>query len=561
MLNKRRVTNQKPEKGMAMMITLVAMLIIAVVAFGMLAITTSYTRQTAMYSNSQRAYYAARAGISRAMEVIEAQVKNENYTSNHNLSASLGSAGSFTAKVTYHSDNSKVSYERKLWLIESTGTYNNATRKLTTWVERETFAAFSYLSDEEKVDGSNTVFWTTGEFIGGRTHTNGYFSFWGKPEFIGKVTSANQADSRWNAGTRLYNHQYKGSVWDPAYFYQVANSGSEPVGQTDDFFFAGGVPEISLPTNIGDLKNKAHPSNQYDVGEIRVEFFPDGSAEITQVVVMSRLTNAIGVSLEDYKNMTSAEKAAVNEAHKQYLLDNPTASAGEKPPPPPGFSYLPSNIQMAMTEPEESFSNTEQLVAFNYKHSYSSRGLVGGTQKPPPDPPLGGWPQVWYTKTDPKNSDDLIVHNTGRITVYGSQLKGKVTLLSETGVFFTGSLTYVPDTNSVLGVISNDRIWIWRGYNQLGDVEIHGALMALNGGIETYQYDIGGPRGFLRIMGSVIVKHPGKIGLYDGSGGLLSGYKTIFNYDPKLLYYPPLAFPNTNKVQIVYLHDHGALGK
>jgi hypothetical protein len=571
MLKTRKVKTRKPAEGFALMITLVAMLIIAIVAFGLLAVTNSYTRGTVMFNKSQKAYYAARAGISHSIDLIEQElVKSKpNYLISRTVSKNLGEEGSFRAVIDYHRDNSKVSHERKLWRIESTGSYDNADRRLVAWVERETLAAFSYITDREA--DSFTFWWVTGQYTEGRVHTNGYFSFNGNPQFLGKVTSAQQGDGFWNPNTRLY----KGSIYDPSLFYHSWNSSSGPVGATEDFMFVGGSPIIPLPQSMSDITGAGIPGeySHYnyvpsvpieDILEVRLEFFADGSIVISEIVRVPHDENQRGTSLAAYEAMSPEGKRQENQLNADYIRANPGSTGVPGDPPDPNFYKLQLTEplrEMAMIAPEETRSPVEPSMLLTYKHDYSSRTNVVKGPGIPPDKP-SGWPGSLWAKDSPRiSTNKLIVTTSVPVRIMGGTLNGKCTVISEEPIKIVDSVRYRDRTKDVLGIISKDNIIIDTPYTAKGDIYIDGCLLSIEGGLHTRQYDLGSPRGMLEIFGTVALKHPGTVGRLTNSGAHVSGYKARFLQDPKLLYHPPLMFPGTNKCSVVYIEDLGALGR
>jgi hypothetical protein len=168
-------------------------MLLAILAFGLLTVINSQSRTVINYDNSQKAYYAARSGISRGMDFLKREIENGNYLefASPAVSGSMDDGSSYIVTIQPPSEKDPEGQNR--WRIISEGKHSNARRVLNASVEAESFAAFAYLTQEEIawVKPANTwikipVAWSTGEIIEGRAHTNGFFTVLGNPQFTEK---------------------------------------------------------------------------------------------------------------------------------------------------------------------------------------------------------------------------------------------------------------------------------------------------------------------------------------------------------------------------------------
>ncbi len=84
-------------------------------------------------------------------------------------------------------------------------------------------------------------------------------------------------------------------------------------------------------------------------------------------------------------------------------------------------------------------------------------------------------------------------------------------------------------------------------------------MMALKGSFYVDKYSQGSPRGVLHLYGGIIQRVRGAVGTGSAST-IATGYAKDYIYDEKLVFRPPLNFPNTPNVYIVSLKDQGAVG-
>jgi hypothetical protein len=513
MIISQRKINRQASKGMALMITLVALMTLAIIGFGLMAMVISNSRSVTAYDNSQRSYYAARAGISHTMDLIGKEIEKGNLTDfPESITGSMEDGSTYTASITAMEDIESVT--KKRWRVTSEGRHEGARRILNASVEAESFAAFAYLTKNEIAwveSGGDwveaPVYWSDGESIEGRAHTNGFFSIMGRPMFTDRVTSSNELDSYWNPDQRTYT-QGGETICSPTRFYRYHTSyaADYPVNSPDGkFTFAGGAPNVIYPSDTTGLKESANIV--YDQEYIEIYFFDDGTAEVW------------------YEVPIIYPESSFEDKYNRMILSSRAVTGGEPIPPPPP------------------------------KIKDDSEGPPGETIiTDPPPPPTHEWKCFKINDTS-----KLVIYNSGWIGIGGSTIKGEVTLIAGEGVGFWEDVKYADIETDMLGVICNDWFMVWTYWYETGDLEFHGSVLALNEGLWVNDYNKGYPRGNLTIFGSVCLGYPGTSGLVNTAGTLLSGYKSNFKYDTRLKGYSPPNYPPTGNLRLMYIEDSGAI--
>lgn len=152
----------------------------------------------------------------------------------------------------------------------------------------------------------------------------------------------------------------------------------------------------------------------------------------------------------------------------------------------------------------------------------------------------------------------------GLITVNGTArvkgtVKGQVTLHSTDQIDIMGDIVYNEDPRDIetstdlLGLVSEGDIEVdFDAHTDNGsyDLNIHASLMALGSSFSVENYSNRYSRGSLNILGGIIQKNRGPVGLVSGAG-----YSKNYVYDERLLSAVPPEFPRQSKFNIVYWKD------
>ncbi len=136
--------------------------------------------------------------------------------------------------------------------------------------------------------------------------------------------------------------------------------------------------------------------------------------------------------------------------------------------------------------------------------------------------------------------------NSGNAFIQGT-LSGKLTIGTRNNIYITGDITYQNPEDDMLGLIAQNYVYINHFDQSFRDVapyniEINGAIFALNHsfGFEDYQYPP--PKGTLLVKGSIAQRFRGAIGTFSSQRGKISGYTKDYYYDERMLYQEPPHF-------------------
>jgi Tfp pilus assembly protein PilX len=130
-----------------------------------------------------------------------------------------------------------------------------------------------------------------------------------------------------------------------------------------------------------------------------------------------------------------------------------------------------------------------------------------------------------------------------------------LTVGAANNVVIDGSLTTStdgsgnPTGSATLGLVANEFVRVMHGCssNQLPNLTIDAAILALNHSFIVDNWNCGGPIGTLSVHGAIAQYFRGPVGQPNGSGGILNGYAKNYNYDDRLAnILPPYLFDISN---------------
>ncbi len=265
---------KRNRKGFALILTLLALSLLSVIGFGMVALSTVHSKSMKERMTRVKAYSYARAGIGQALATLKT---NYQWTGGESIIVQNNDGDmqeGYNVVVVPDANNPNTPY--KTWQITSTGYCDGSKRKLEAWLDMETFALWALFFD----DGEGTGF-TNEDKMDGKVHTNRRFKLYGSPRFADRATSSNvQRDSSGSVTWKdpdydLTNNRYKmsGSNYtdDPSRFYwRTSTSGSDygydryyirdMDGNPTPENLAGAQPDIPLPTyNNPDMYGASTP--------------------------------------------------------------------------------------------------------------------------------------------------------------------------------------------------------------------------------------------------------------------------------------------------------------
>lgn len=550
------------EKGMALVIVLMVVMVFAILGSAFVARTVNEKNTAEREKLLNQAYYVgeggADAGLAKLDELINTDLLNTVNGTNPNILgtkaenyASVGNGLGFlieyvkvggTAQLTLEGTSAKYSsstisfgagtYQYDIILtqkanpitiatdiwdfpyyyqIQATSTVQNMTRKvrlngdLTVRVQRDNFAKYALFTDHHGLPSGDTVWFTSKTDFAGPLHTNERYSFAFNPgaTFEGHVTQHHNAARFYNSGFPILSDADSNGVKDVPVFYDG---------------FERSVSEIVLASSVvkADLADQATGRQ---------------SLTATGIYVPNLSGNLVGGI---------------------YVKGNPDITLGVD-----GSNNAQYNIKLG---------GARKVVTVNRGANTTTVTSIPGTT-------------VIYNGL-PDGIDNLgtIIYVNGTV----NKLEGTVqqdtelTVSSEWEINITnnikyqnytpavgtpGTVGYVPPNadgeKNLLGLVA------WGGNINVAttapdNIEMHGIVMARNGIFQVSDYDNTGRgiRGVATLLGGVITQFYGAFGLFNASSGApISGYGRNFVYDQRtLLGKAPPYFPSM-KTFIAFTND------
>lgn len=172
------------ERGSALVMVLAIITAVLLVGSALFTLGTSEADIVEYTVDSAKAFYLAEAGQERARSFMEdlSQKAPPSYPASAALDDEMLGGGEYDVAIT------KVAGAYP-WLVEyeivSTGEVDGAMSTVTTRIRRETFAQYLHFSNV-----ASDIWFTTGDSLYGRVHSNGMVKIDGDPWFGEKVSSA-----------------------------------------------------------------------------------------------------------------------------------------------------------------------------------------------------------------------------------------------------------------------------------------------------------------------------------------------------------------------------------
>jgi hypothetical protein len=160
---------------------------------------------------------------------------------------------------------------------------------------------------------------------------------------------------------------------------------------------------------------------------------------------------------------------------------------------------------------------------------------------------------------DLSNFNGTIMTTSGADVHVKGTLHGQVTIYSGRHIYVEDDMVYsqpphlYPESNDMLGLVARKDIIVADNSANRSNVEIHGAMMALNSKFYVQNYDTGSPRGTLTTLGSIIQVNRGTRGVFSLVKGVVTvvhGYRAKTLYDKRFLNAGPPFFPLVPKIKI-----------
>lgn len=158
-----------------------------------------------------------------------------------------------------------------------------------------------------------------------------------------------------------------------------------------------------------------------------------------------------------------------------------------------------------------------------------------------------------WTSVEIASLANHVVYCDAEVEVMGV-LDGELTIASRQDIVIVDDLTYLasdaagtplPGCNDLLGLVAEQNIRFRFDHATTDDLIVDAVLMALDSSITADSYDNNELRGVLTIWGGLIQQYRGPVGLVNGAGQIVSGYRKNYHYDPRVTARTPPAFPLT----------------
>jgi hypothetical protein len=145
---------------------------------------------------------------------------------------------------------------------------------------------------------------------------------------------------------------------------------------------------------------------------------------------------------------------------------------------------------------------------------------------------------------------DIHVKGTlhGRVSIYGGRH-----IYIEDDIVYSQPPDLYPDSKDMLGLVARKDVIVADNAANRSNVEIHGALMALNSKFYVQNYNTGSPRGTLKTLGSIVQVNRGTRGVFSlvkGVPTVIHGYSSKSLYDKRFLQTGPPYFPLVPKIKV-----------
>jgi hypothetical protein len=413
------------------------------------------------------------------------------------------STGTYRAQIIPAAGNSMA--WRKSYIIVSTGTSmrHQATSAVKMIVRQQSFALYSYFTDEEISPITNSTIWfIAADRLYGPAHTNDQFHIrWDAsadaPIFWGTVSSC-AATVDWNPSgpdsisqwERVIQGGQDALTLDADYIPLPEESSAQ---QTAAWGSESGFPSQSgvyLPVD-----GAAPRGGIYIQGDSCITFALNGDVGQTVSVVQGGTRTDVRTDLAG--NATAVD--AYTGSSGSWVLESTSHYAGL----PNGVIYSTGHITSLSGTLADSLMDGNQLVTRN----------------------------AWTVCTDLSNQKNITITSDLQYATHPApeQLLDSADNLRA----------------ACLGVVANNVVV----KTTANSVRIDGTILA-NSSFYNYYWNSGVPKGTLTVSGGIIQRNRGPVGQFSGTR-ITSGYSKDYHYDPRMADYPPPFFPTTGQYDVL----------
>lgn len=443
--------------------------------------------------------------------------------------------GSARASFRYEVDNSKYASTGVL-RVRSTGRVGSSVRSIVVNLKQQGFIDFLYFTDYEIQDptlsgapltcvkyywagrgsGCSEIAFDSGDVVKGPVHSNDAIRIC-NAEFTQSVTTSYNPSS----GKR---------------YVAKTSSGSACTGQVfDDPTAPTYSPVVGMPPTNAAMKNEVRTDLPIDVprpgclytGPTTIVYNSNGTMTIRSP--WTRATNVAGSPPSS--GTTPAACGVVGTATGQL-----GSAGGATIPVIPQNLLFVQNVPSTVGDPNYWAANAFPAVLTACSVSGGNVVCKGAGNQ------ANGNGMGYPITNEVAPSSTSYQPRVGDVFIRGS-LKGAETVYAENYVYVTGDLKYTDANSDILGLVGNNAVFVYNPMNSsnaklLTDTnrEIDAAILSVAHTFQVQNYDVGGSRGTLTVMGAIAQKFRGIV----RSG--TNGYTKNYVYDPRFRYVAPPKF-------------------
>jgi len=462
------------------------------------------------------------------------------------------------------------------------------TRDYSIRVQRQNFAQYALFTHVHTTPSGGAIWFTNRGFFDGPVHTNGQFRFSFFPKFgtqdpdAGPAPPCGAYDPITNPNGISTTPLTSVSTW--AWY----NNLGSPVQLQANENVVGGirrdaavVPDCTTANYADDNDNAPgnftrgaavipYPTNSYNQQGVSVGRDPADATPVTNLQIRQAVPeladNTAAVPTGIYvpvvdangNGQSNAGEALAGGIYVQGALNSLTMSLGGATNNLAVYTLVQGATTVTITVDRAGLTTTVTNTSWPVPQTRAFTGVPKGWQSP-------------------GNDNAGIIYVQGDVLSVSGTLEEKeqTTVVASGRIDITNHIRYEvppdvynPASNplNVLGIYSsgNDIRITTAAPN---DLDIHAVLMAgntgdaLNSSVNVQNYNVGAPRGQVRLIGGLIEEYYGAFGTFDpATGNALTGYGRSFTFDRRMTrgFSPPF-FPTTNLFMITPSNLAGAL--
>ncbi|MGN6426712.1 MAG: hypothetical protein ACTHMF_07835 [Leifsonia sp.] len=443
--------------------------------------------------------------------------------------------GSSGASFRYEVDNSKYASTGVL-RVRSTGKVGSSIRSIVVNLKQQGFIDFLYFTDYEIQDpalsgaptscvkyywagrgsGCSEIAFDSGDVVNGPVHSNDAIRIC-SAEFTQSVTTAYNPTS----GKR---------------YVAKDSSGNSCTGQVfDDPNAPTYSPVVGMPPTNAAMKNEVRSDLPVDVprpgclytGPTTIVYNSDGTMTIRSP--WTKKTNVAGSPPSS--GSTPPACGTVGTATGQL------GSAGGATIPVPAQNLIfVQNVPTTTTDPNYWAANAFPSVLTACSVSGGNVVCKGASNQ------ANGNGMGYPMSNEVAPSSNSYQPRNGDVFIKGT-LKGAETVYADNYVYVTGDVKYNDPNADILGLVGNNAVFVYNPMNSsnvklLTDSgrTIDAAILSVAHTFQVQNYNVGGSRGTLTVMGAIAQKFRGIV--RNGT----NGYTKNYVYDPRFRYVAPPKF-------------------